>query len=112
MHNLRLALGLWMVGLVTSALPAPCVAADAEWPAWRGPNRDGKSADTGLLKEWPEGGPKLLWKVDSIGGGFSNVAVCDGTVYTTGDVDERLIIFACDTLGNLKWKTDADAAWT
>ena len=34
-----------------------------DWPQWRGPNRDGISSDTGLLKEWPEDGPKLAWKV-------------------------------------------------
>ena len=27
----------------------------ADWPQWRGPNRDGISQDTGLLQEWPEG---------------------------------------------------------
>ena len=45
-------------------LPAIDVAAQVpsgpgDWPQWRGPNRDGKSSDTGLLKEWPEDGPKL-----------------------------------------------------
>jgi outer membrane protein assembly factor BamB len=54
----------------------------------------------------------LLWKVDGLGRGYSNVAVSDGTVYTTGDVDDRLVIFAFALDGSLKWKTDADAAWT
>ena len=35
----------------------------ADWPQWRGPNRDGISKEKGLLKEWPEGGPKLIWQV-------------------------------------------------
>ena len=25
----------------------------ADWPNFRGPDRDGKSAETGLLKKWP-----------------------------------------------------------
>ena len=64
-------------------------AADAEWPWWRGPNRDGKSPDTGLLKQWPEGGPKKLWQADEIGRGFSTVSVANGLIYTTGDVGGR-----------------------
>ncbi|MBN2313415.1 MAG: PQQ-binding-like beta-propeller repeat protein [Sedimentisphaerales bacterium] len=90
------------------ALPGQSV----EWPCWRGPNRDGKSADTGLLKEWPEGGPELLWKVSDIGNGFSTVAVCGGFIYTTGDVDRKLILFAFDMNGTPKWNVPVDAAWT
>jgi len=51
---------------------SPASAADdaAEWPWWRGPNRDGKSPDTGLLKEWPTGGPERMWQVNGLGKGF------------------------------------------
>ena len=31
-----------------------------DWPQWRGPNRNGVSLETGLLKEWPKDGPKLI----------------------------------------------------
>ena len=62
------------------------------WPTWLGPNRDGKSPDAGLLKQWPPGGPPLLWKVDDIGKGYSSVVVVDGTVYVTGDVDDEITI--------------------
>ena len=34
----------------------------ADWPQWRGPARDGVSPEKGLLRKWPEGGPKLAWK--------------------------------------------------
>ena len=72
-------------------LPAIDVAAQVpsgpgDWPQWRGPNRDGKSSDTGLLKEWPEDGPKLLWSVDSVGVGYSSLAVKDGLIFTQGDL--------------------------
>src|SRR5687767_2178712 len=43
-----------------------------DWPQWRGPNRDGVSAETGLLRQWPEGGPKVLWTA-ATGEGFSSV---------------------------------------
>ena len=85
----------------------------ADWPQFRGPNRDGKSAETGLLQEWPEGGPKLLWSVGGIGIGFSSVAVADGYVYTTGMVGNAKegMVFAFDLEGNPKWKESYGADW-
>jgi outer membrane protein assembly factor BamB len=76
-----------------------------DWPGWLGPNRDGKSPDTGLLKEWPDGGPSLVWQVNGIGKGFSTVAVVNDTIYTTGVVGSNLVIFAFDLDGRSKWKT-------
>ena len=80
--------------------------ATAQWPGWRGPNRDGKSLDTGLLNQWPEGGPKLLWKVEDIGVGFSSATVCDGRVFISGDQDGKLMLFAFDLDGKLLWKAE------
>ena len=57
----------------------------ADWTQWRGPNRDGLCTETGLLKQWPEGGPKLLWEISGLGPGFSTVSIKDGTLYTMGD---------------------------
>lgn len=85
------------------------------WAQFRGPNRDGKSAETGLLKKWPEGGPKLLWSVEGILGiGFSSVAVVDGYVYTTGMVgeDNQGMLFAFDLEGNPKWQKPYGPEWT
>jgi outer membrane protein assembly factor BamB len=53
----------------------------ANWPQWRGPQRDGISKETGLLKEWPTEGPKLLWEVDGLGDGFSTPAVVGDRIY-------------------------------
>ena len=52
-----------MVAIVLMAVTFRSMGAD--WPQWQGPNRDGKSADTGLLKQWPENGPPLAWRIDS-----------------------------------------------
>jgi len=87
-----------------------CLADD--WPAFRGPNRDGKSAETGLLKEWPQGGPKVLWSAGGLGIGFSSVAVAKGAVYTTGMIDSEGFLFALDLAGNLKWKESYGPEWT
>ena len=58
-----------------------------DWPQWRGPNRDGISQDEGLLKEWPAEGPRVVWQVDSVGVGYSSLAVKDGRIYTQGDLN-------------------------
>lgn len=67
-----------------------------DWPQWRGPNRDGISLDKGLLKEWPAEGPKVAWQVDSVGVGYSSIAVKDGTIFTLGDLDGVEHIIALD----------------
>lgn len=65
-------------------LSLPATAAD--WPQWRGPDRDGKSAETGLLQSWPEGGPPLAWRSSGVGVGYSSLTVVDGRIYTLGDL--------------------------
>jgi outer membrane protein assembly factor BamB len=55
-----------------------------DWPQFRGPDRNGISKETGLLKEWPKGGPTLAWTFKDAGLGFSSVAVAKGVVYTLG----------------------------
>jgi hypothetical protein len=51
-----------------------------DWPQWRGLNRDGLSRETGLLKEWPKEGPKLLWQVNELGSGYATPSVSGGAV--------------------------------
>jgi outer membrane protein assembly factor BamB len=64
---------------------------DSDWPQWRGSQRNAISTETGLLKEWPKGGPKLLWdsrKVNggkSVGIGYSSLAITQGKIFTMGD---------------------------
>ncbi len=75
-------------------LSASAQAIGGDYPQWRGANRDGKSSDTGLLKQWPDGGPKLLWSVDGLGKGYSTVAVANGLIYTTGLSGANGVLFA------------------
>ena len=77
----------------------------ADWPQWRGPNRDGLSAETGLLKSWPEGGPKLVWSANGLGNSFSSASIAGGLVYTAGAIGTDGFIFCLDLDGHLKWKT-------
>src|SRR2546428_3578380 len=56
-----------------------------DWPQWRGPQRNGISQETGLLKEWPKDGPKLHWKVADAGKGYSTPAVVGDRLYLLGN---------------------------
>jgi outer membrane protein assembly factor BamB len=56
-----------------------------DWPQWRGPNRDGISQETGLLKDWPAGGPKLLWQQKAAGSGYSTPAIVGDRIYALGN---------------------------
>src|ERR1700676_2694325 len=62
-------------------------AGPGDWPQWRGPNRDGVSQEKGLLKEWPSQGPPVVWQVDTVGIGYSSLAIKDGRIFTQGDID-------------------------
>ena len=112
MNEMKCLVVMIVFSLVMSISPVNAADDAAEWPCWQGSNRDGKSPDTGLLKEWPTGGPELLWQADGLGTGYSTVAVSDGLVYTTGDVGDKLILFAFDMNGKPKWKMPVDKAWT
>jgi len=87
-------------------------ASAADWPQLHGPKRDNKSAETGLLKQWPEGGPKLLWTAQGIGHGFSAVAVANGLVYATGNVGPDTLITALDLDGKAVWTAKNGPAYT
>src|SRR5262249_8286771 len=84
----------------------------SDWPQWRGPHRDAVSAEKGLLREWPKGGPPLLWnskKVNdgkSVGTGYSSMAVAGGRIFTMGDRGGDGFVFALDeATGKHLWAT-------
>lgn len=76
------------------SLSIQVMAASSDWPQWRGPDRDGHSSDTGLLKEWPKGGPKLLWKAKGMGIGYTNVSVVGDRLFLMGDKDDACYVIA------------------
>ena len=98
--------------LVILSLLAPAAMADP-WPQFWGPNRDGKSAETGLLKSWPAEGPRLLWvaQVD-LGEGYSSLCVTGEAIYTTGVFGRDGYVIAMDLSGKPKWKTKYGPEWT
>ena len=69
----------WIMLLCGSLLSGFVVRAD-DWPQFRGPGRDNISKETGLLRKWPEGGPKVLWSVEACQG-YAAAAIVAGRVY-------------------------------
>jgi outer membrane protein assembly factor BamB len=103
-----------MVALLLSAavlgLPGPAraqlKAGPGDWPGWRGPDRTGVSPETGLLKEWPADGPKLLWKATGLGGGYSTPALAGGRIFVLGSRAGDEYAIALDaTDGKQVWST-------
>ena len=95
-------------------------AAEPSWPVFHGPKGDNMSTETGLLTSWPEGGPKLLWKTDKLGSGlagYAGVAIADGKIYTSGNVEEGdetfSMVFCLDAKdGKIVWTYKNGPAWT
>jgi outer membrane protein assembly factor BamB len=85
--------------------------ASENFSQWRGPERDGKYPDKGLLKQWPDQGPELLWTANELGEGFSSPAVTSDGVYITGMIDGTGYLFAFDTNGKKGWRTDYGPEW-
>ena len=96
-QGMRRNLVLCVVGTAFMAVAVSSFAAD--WPQWRGAARDGKSAETGLLKQWPSEGPKLAWKATGLGSGYTNLAVVGDRLYTMGDIDKASTLLALNADG-------------
>ena len=91
------------VSFVLAPLNTVSGSTTRDWPQFHGPNRDNISRQSGLLKEWPAQGPKLLWTAKGIGEGFSTVAIVDGLIYTTGNIGDYTVITALTTDGQHEW---------
>ena len=65
-----------------------------DWPQWGGPNRDHKSAESGLLQTWAEGGPKRVWLVENLGAGYAGPAIANGRIYIMGGRDKKEFLIA------------------
>ncbi|MBN1197892.1 MAG: PQQ-like beta-propeller repeat protein [Bacteroidales bacterium] len=79
---------------------------------WRGSHRDGKYPATGLMKNWPEKGPTLLWHVDNLGSGHTSAVVTTDKIYTAGTIEDTGYIFCFSKDGKLIWKIPYGPEWT
>jgi outer membrane protein assembly factor BamB len=74
----------------------------ADWPQWRGPQRDGVSRETGLLKSWPQAGPKRLWTIEGLGAGYSGPAVVGGRIFIAGSEAGNEVLIALEAATGAK----------
>jgi outer membrane protein assembly factor BamB len=93
----------WKLGLTVTLLFLSLGLFAADWPQWDGPERTGVSSEKGLLKQWPKGGPKLLWTYKDAGTGFTAPAVIGEVVYTMGARQGQECLIALDGKGHEKW---------
>lgn len=81
------------------------------WPVFHGPKNDNISPDTGLLKEWPKDGPKLIWTAKNLGEGYASVTTADGLIYTAGNADGKTFVIALDLTGKEVWRVSVGDAY-
>jgi outer membrane protein assembly factor BamB len=93
------------LGVALLAITNIVCAGSDDWPQWRGPHHDGVSSETGLLKDWPEGGPKLAWKVKGLGDGYASVSIFGNRIYTAGDKGAESFVEALNL-------ADGKAVWS
>ncbi len=72
------------LSLVAAAFLGMAVLDAANWPQWQGPDRTRISKETGLLKEWPANGPRLIWTANELGSGYGSMSVAGDRVYLQG----------------------------
>jgi outer membrane protein assembly factor BamB len=97
MKKACIALSLVIFGLTQSC--------KNEVAQWRGPDRNGIYQETGLLDQWPEEGPEMLWIYKGIGRGFAAPAVTKEKIFVNGEQEGKGYLFALDLDGNLLWKS-------
>ena len=98
----------WQLHLVVLVVLACSQYLDAaDWPQWRGPERNGISPETGLLPEWPKDGPELLWRVDDIDYGYSTPAVVGDFLYLLSNkgTDDEFVRALAARDGKPVWST-------
>src|ERR1043165_1117320 len=97
---------LLLAGVLVSA-QGPRKVALGDWPEARGPHRDGKSDEKGLIEKWALNGQNFLWRAPY--GGRSAPVVMGNRVYVQnpaglGDqMQERVMALDADT-GKVIWE--------
>ena len=101
----RLAMIICVVCLSNSLMAA-------DWPQWRGLERNAHSDEQLTSTDWGKNPPKHLWTTSGFGEGYASVAIVKGTLYTLGNTDGgQAVIAAKADDGNILWKkviTDAN----
>ena len=95
-----------ILALLGLAFISSSAFAAANWPQFRGPDRTDVSKETGLLKKWPAGGPKVVWMNKDVGLGYAGYSIVGDTLYSMGARGNEQLIAVNLKDGSEKWKTD------
>ena len=93
-REFRMKPGLLAVVSSIAAATSSFGAQSFDWPQWQGPDRNAMSRETGLLREWPSGGPPLAWRIDGLGGGDSAPSIFAGRIYGMGNRGDDEVVWA------------------
>ena len=102
MSRFKLGFVVSLAGFVIGGTPA----SGKDWPQWRGPDRNGKSTEKGIIGSWEKKAPELLWMGEGVGNGYAGVAVVGDRIYTTGDLKDGQGVVAVNARdGKVLWST-------
>jgi outer membrane protein assembly factor BamB len=73
-----------MGAIASAAVFSGHTAVTADWPQWRGPDRNGISPETGLAQQWPPSGPPVVWSATGLGAGYGTVAIKGTRIFVQG----------------------------
>ncbi len=100
---------LRIVSLLLALLLLPVMAAsplpEAEWPQWRGADRNGISKETGLLKQWPSSGPSSVWAIANLGSGYGSLSIKADRIFVQGTQSGSSVVFCLN-------RADGKPVWT
>jgi outer membrane protein assembly factor BamB len=89
---------------VALAAQTPSSTSNTDWPQWRGPERNGISKETGLMKQWPTGGPPRLWRISNLGGGYGSLAIKGERIFVQMQVGRQSVVASLNrATGQIVW---------
>ena len=101
-YRYKLGLMISLAGMVMTGGHA----AAKDWPQFRGPNLDGKSTETGIIKSWEQKAPTLLWIGEGMGAGYAAMSIVGERIYTTGNLKDGQGVVAVNAKdGKVLWTT-------
>jgi|SRR5688572_1872756 len=96
---------------VVLAAQTPSTPSSTDWPQWRGPDRSGKSTETGLLDQWPAGGPRRLWRITNLGAGYGSVSTKGERIFVQMQVGRQSIVASLNRAnGQIVWSKPLGSA--
>lgn len=97
----------WLAVMLMLSLSPLTTGAPAagDWPQWRGPERTGLSQEKGLMKQWPETGPKRNWSISNLGEGYGSLAIQGDRIFVQGTNRNASVVFSLN-------RADGKTVWS